>query len=360
MTLQSKKIFGAKLKKAAVFCAAGALLVSTAAPAHAYYNYGYGLSNLLWPVRALVYPLAISPWSYRSPAYMASAGIQAMARTAYRAPVVGGVYGNSLNYTEDQVAYNNGSGLLKVPQGTTDQINYARWVKPTDAADRELLARAPGAPSVVQGGDFSAPNVLSNQSGFPQGASVGTIGAVPPQAAGLAAPQGEPPIGSPVTYGNHNMSSFNSYPNNTPLPAPPHQKVKKQKQPKHAQVHPNNMLAQSAPPAAQAHSIVPQHLSSPLAAHFIETVNGRFDGDISKALKHSETRNLAEAMGLIDRKGFSAGDLSASRVQAISHIFKDQSLDPASKLDAMKILLRSSSGAPSSAPPGVQSVQQTF
>lgn len=357
MTLQSKKIFGAQLKKAAVLCAAGAMLVATAAPAHAYYNYGYGLGNLLWPVRALVYPLAMTPWSYRNPTYLASTGIQAMARTAYRAPVVGNVYGNSLNYTEDQVAYNNGSGLLKVPQGPSDQINYARWVKPTDAADRQLLARAPGAPPMMQG-DVNDPNSLSAPSGFPQGASVGTIGS--PQAAGQAVPQGEPPIGAPVTYGNHNMSSFNSYPNNAPLPAPPHQKNKKVKQPKHAQPDHSNMIAQAAPGALQAPSVVPQHLSSPLAAHFIETVNGRFDGDIGKALKHSETKNLAEAMGLIDRKGFSVGDLSPSRIQAISHIFKDQSLDPASKLDAMRILLRSSNVAPAAVQPAAQSVQQAF
>lgn len=358
MTLQSKKIFGAQLKKAAVLCAAGALLVSAATPAHAYYNYAYGLGNLLWPVRALVYPLAVTPWSYRSPAYLASSGIQAITRTAYRAPVVGGVYGNSLNYTEDQVAYNNGSGLLKVPQGTTDQINYARWVKPTDAADRQILARAPGAPPMVQGDD---PNAAG---GFPQGATGGTLS--PAGALGASQPgvqptfQGEPPVGSPVTYGNQNANAFNSYPNNGPLPAPPHQKVKKVKQPKHAQTNPNNLIAQAPPSALQAQGVVPQHLSSPLAAHFIETINGRFDGDIGKALKHSETRNLAEAMGLIDRKGFSAGDLSPSRIQAISHIFKDQSLDPASKLDAMKILLRSSNVAPAAVQPAAQSIQQAF
>ncbi len=95
---------------------------------------------------------------------------------------------------------------------------------------------------------------------------------------------------------------------------------------------------------SQPQQNIPNHLSSPLAAHFIETVNSRFDGDIAKALKHSETRNLAEAMGLVERKGFSVSSLNQSRIDAITHIFKDQSLDPASKLDAMKILLRSASG----------------
>jgi len=358
MTLQSKKVSikasGSILRNGAIVCAAGALLVATAAPAHAYYNYGYGLSNLLWPVRALVYPLAISPWSYRSPAYMASAGIQAVARTAYRAPVVGNVYGNSLNYTEDQVAFNNSSGLMKVPQGPSDQINYARWVKPTDSADRELLARAPGAPPLVTDpSTINGLNGFNNSGGLPQGATVGTVGASPPQ--GVA--QGEPPVGVPVSYGNHNMSSLNAYSPNGPLPAPPHSKSKKSKHSKHAQLNDAPLIAQAPPNALpMGVSSLPQHLSSPLAAHFIETVNGRFDGDIGKALKHSETRNLAEAMGLIERKGFSPSDLSHSRVQAISHVLKDQSLDPASKLDAMKILLRSANAQQ----PNVQAIQPAF
>lgn len=325
MTLQSKKVFSGKLKKGVIFCAAATLLVSSAAPAHAYYNYAYGLGNLLWPVRALVYPLAVTPWSYRSPTYMASTAIQAAARSSYRVIPQQGIYGTSLNYTEAQVATQSPT-LMKVPQGPSDQINYARWVKPTDMADRELLARAPGAPvsPAVQGSD---PNAQGN---FSQVATNGTV-----------APAGEPPIGVPVTYGNQTAFTAVDPNTNEPVPAPPLTKNKKSKQPKHS-----NSVAFQQPVAplsmvpASAAANVPQHLSSPLAAHFIETVNGRFDGDISKALKHSETRNLAEAMGLVDRKGFSVSSLNQSRIDAISHIFKDSSLDATSKLDAMRILLR--------------------
>ena len=327
MTLQSQKNLKAKLKGGAIFCAAATILVSSAAPAHAYYNYAYGLGNLLWPVRALVYPLAMTPWSYRSPSYLAATTIQAAARSSYRVIPQQGVYGSSLNYTEDQAAAQQ-PGLLKVPQGPADQINYARWLKPTDLADRELLARAPGAP------------------------------ALPVVQDGMAAPQGDPsqvatngtvaPIGTPYTYNNQpNFVPIN--PNtNEPLPAPPLTKKKKAKAPKHSD-HASFQAQQAAPPVIastgfaapqQPSQVVPQHLSSPLAAHFIETVNGRFDGDIAKALKHSETRNLAEAMGLVDRKGFSVSSLNQARIEAISHIFKDPSLDATSKLDAMRILLR--------------------
>lgn len=340
MTLQSKRAFRRNVKRGAVFCAAATLMVSAAAPAHAYYNYAYGLGNLLWPVRALVYPLAVTPWSYRSPTYMASTAIQAAARSSYRVVPQQGIYGTSLNYTDAQVATQSPM-LMKVPQGPSDQINYARWVKPTDLADRELLARAPGAPALpaVQTADGSQGNL----------SQVATTGTVSPGA-------GEPPIGVPVTYGNQNAFTAVDPNTNEPLPAPPLTKQKKSKQPKHS----NSVSFQQPAPAMNMMpmgiaSNLPQHLSSPLAAHFIETVNGRFDGDIAKALKHSETRNLAEAMGLIDRKGFSVTSLNQSRIDAISSIFKDTSLDATSKLDAMKILLRAS------APPATaQTVDRAF
>lgn len=347
----TKKSSGRKLKNAAIFCAAATLLVSSATPAHAYYNYAYGLGNLLWPVRALVYPLAVTPWSYRSPAYLASSAIQATARTAYRAPVVGNVYGNSLNYTEDQVAFNNNSNLLKVPQGTSDQINYVRWKRPTDDADRALLARVPGAPvsPAVQDGGF-----------VPQGDSQGFTGQAPDASASgqqFATSGTVAPIGVPVTYGNQNYNALNPMSNQqAPLPAPPLKKGKKMK----------DAFKNGVPPQFQPNSIgqasaampnVPQHLTSPLAAHFIETVNTRFNGDVGQALKHSETRNLAEAMGLVDRKGFSMNGLAPERVDTISRIFKDSSLDPASKLDAMRILLRAP-GATS--PATAQSVERSF
>ena len=339
MTLPTKKILGTSLRNSAIFCAAAMLLVSSAAPAHAYYNFGYGMGNLLWPVRALVYPLAATPWSYRSPAYMASTTIQAAARSSYRVIPQKNIYGSSLNYTEDQTQLQT-PGLLKVPQGASDQINYARWVKPTDQADRELLARAPGAPALPVVYEDGTPV----DTGMPQPNTT----------------QANPPLGVPYTYGSQNQPSYATNGSMEPMPAPPLTKQKKSKSQKHADsayLQQPQAPNQAAAPMnfAQANQSIPQHLSSPLAAHFIETVNSRFDGDIGKALKHSETRNLAEAMGLVDRKGFSANSLGQDRIETIARIFKDQSLDPGSKLDAMKILLRSAA-----APATAQSAERSF
>ncbi len=331
MTLPTKRILGKGLRNTTIFCAAATLLISSAAPAHAYYNFGYGLGNLLWPVRALVYPLAATPWSYRNPAYLASTTIQAAARSSYRVIPQKNIYGTSLNYTEDQVQTQN-PGLLRVPQGPSDQVNYARWISPTGQADRELLARAPGAPALPVVYEDGTPS----DTGIPQPNTTQVV----------------QPLGVPVTY-NNSQPSYATVGSLEPLPAPPLAKHKKSKSQKHADA----MLNQQPQPISmsQSNQIVPQHLSSPLAAHFIETVNSRFDGDIAKALKHSETRNLAEAMGLIDRKGFSVSSLGQHRVDSITHIFKDQSLDPASKLDAMKILLRSASS-----PVTAQSAERSF
>lgn len=323
MTLPTKKILGKKMRNGAIFCAAATLLVLSAAPAHAYYNFGYGLGNWLWPVRALVYPLAATPWSYRSPAYLASTTIQAAARSSYRVIPQKNIYGTSLNYTEDQVQLQT-PGLLKVPQGPSDQINYARWVKPTDQADRELLARAPGAPALPVVYEDGAPA----ETGVPQPNTT----------------QAVMPLGVPYTYGSQPSYATNG--TLAPLPAPPMKKQKKSKSQRQSDpvIFEQQQAAVMPMNVGQPNQVIPQHLSSPLAAHFIETVNSRFGGDIGKALKHSETRNLAEAMGLVDRKGFTVNCLGQHRIDTISHIFKDQTLDPASKLEAMKILLRSASG----------------
>lgn len=80
--------------------------------------------------------------------------------------------------------------------------------------------------------------------------------------------------------------------------------------------------------------------SAPLAAGFVQTVNERFGGDIGKALFDSKTRNWAKTLGLVNDDEVFNADLSGSRVEIVRGIFRDRSLDPLSKLDAAKIVLR--------------------
>jgi hypothetical protein len=81
---------------------------------------------------------------------------------------------------------------------------------------------------------------------------------------------------------------------------------------------------------------------SPFASGFVDTVNSKFGGDISKALFDPGTRGWAKALGMTRDDGIFDADLSESRVDVVRKIFSDQSLDPQSKINAAKILLNNS------------------
>lgn len=79
---------------------------------------------------------------------------------------------------------------------------------------------------------------------------------------------------------------------------------------------------------------------APFAEGFIQAVNNKYDGDIGRALKDREIKSWAQALNLVSRQKSSHPKLSSSRKDAIEKIMKDESLDPQSKLDAVKILLK--------------------
>lgn len=279
-------------KKLALACLSALALIQIAQPAQAYYYNYYGVGNaIMWPLRALAYPLLMTPWSYRSPQYLGATMLQQGARAALRAPGYGSVpyFSNGQTIASQQLP-------LQIPQGPADQISYARWQKPTDLADREILSRAPMGVA-----PFSIPQESETVQGNIQQPSGQPILNAPPQAA--------PP---------QNLGYLQQLPPNAP-PAP---------QP----------MPQGPAPTPLHHG---EHMGGnvPLAAGFIDLINQKYDGDIGKALKNSDTRSWAHMLGLIDGKRFST-DLGSHRVETISRILKDQALDPVSKLDAIRILLR--------------------
>jgi hypothetical protein len=80
--------------------------------------------------------------------------------------------------------------------------------------------------------------------------------------------------------------------------------------------------------------------ASPLAESFINHVNNRFNGDMSKALSDTETRNWAKSMGVVEDGITDGSHLNGERLDVLGKILKDDSLDSVSKLDTMKILLK--------------------
>lgn len=79
---------------------------------------------------------------------------------------------------------------------------------------------------------------------------------------------------------------------------------------------------------------------APLAAAFINHVNTKFGGNISEALFDAETRSWARVLGLVNHDDMFHADLTEDRIHVIAKIFHDPHLDPLSKLDATRILLR--------------------
>lgn len=83
---------------------------------------------------------------------------------------------------------------------------------------------------------------------------------------------------------------------------------------------------------------------SPVAQGFIDHLVSKYQGDMSKALSNSDTRSWARAMGVVE-DGVSDGSyLPADRLEVIGRILKDNTLDPVSKIDTMRILLKKQGG----------------
>ncbi len=95
-------------------------------------------------------------------------------------------------------------------------------------------------------------------------------------------------------------------------------------------------------PAALAPPIPGQSIGRPLAEGFINHLNGNYQGDMAKALSNTDTRSWARAMGIIGDDVQDGSHLSSDRLEVIDRLLKDTSLDPVSKLDTMRILLKKS------------------
>ena len=78
--------------------------------------------------------------------------------------------------------------------------------------------------------------------------------------------------------------------------------------------------------------------NAPFANSFIDTVNTKYNGDISRAMSDQNTREMARSLGLVNK---SQGELNFSeeRRGAIGHILHDDTLDTDSKMAALKALL---------------------
>ena len=78
----------------------------------------------------------------------------------------------------------------------------------------------------------------------------------------------------------------------------------------------------------------------PFADGFIQVVNSKYNGNITRAMKNHEMHAWAQALSLVDGQDSRHLNLSSSREEAIAKILKDESLDSQSKLETLRILLK--------------------
>lgn len=79
---------------------------------------------------------------------------------------------------------------------------------------------------------------------------------------------------------------------------------------------------------------------SPFAGAFIELVRGKFKGNIARALKDKQTRQLARTLGVVPEGNFDADDVPLERLALIEKVLNDDRESPATRLSTVRMLLK--------------------
>lgn len=80
-------------------------------------------------------------------------------------------------------------------------------------------------------------------------------------------------------------------------------------------------------------------VKNPFADAFITHVNDKYSGDIGKALSDKQTRNYAEALGLLD-KSMKNFDFPADRIELIKKVLQDPDEDSLTKVNTVRMLIK--------------------
>lgn len=318
----------------AVTLALSVMLAWCTAPANAYYTWGgfpftdYAGSN---PGRILMgLPSTVSSYSYYRYPYNRYwyNGYNSYLWPAY---VGGGLllgtvgYGlyrgiansHSQDYGYDQATTRQYSSRTYSP-AVVDQIVYGQYLPqsqatPQTVAYQQYTYYPAASPQVLQPGTVS-----------PQVQPFGTAGSAQssPQAQQFEM-AGVPPSLSPSTQAG------------TPPFAPPV----------------SNTLASAPLPAPQfvagAATGTPAQIgeplkTNPLAAGFVDTVNGSYGGDLAKALENSAVWDWARAIGLVKGSKNQAAKLSPEQINKIRNLLDDPFIEASSKLEKVRVVMSGS------------------
>lgn len=107
----------------------------------------------------------------------------------------------------------------------------------------------------------------------------------------------------------------------------------------HAQPYSSNQAMPPLAPPLSRFPLAPPQLSS-ASRGFIELVNTKYGGNISKALFDPSARSYARSIGLISSDEIFDADLSPQKVETIKEIFADEKEDPTARVNAARLLLK--------------------
>jgi hypothetical protein len=325
----------------AVLSLLGAMLLSAAQPAQAQY-FGYspfsGLSNVSWLARSLGYPL-IRNSGYNAPYYLANSLVWNASYAASR----GLGFSNNRQYNSGQ--YMDPSGQLLGQgrsrtkatatnnQAVMDQSVQANWIAPARPWPQEQQSQDPSWVPLSQNNNANAvPEVIPDD----------------PFAPAANAPQRTNPAVASAPTSSFPQNPFAA--NNAP-PAVASQQAQPQdsanftgnKKPSSGWF--NKSKKKFGSPVADATNTasaadIETH-ESPLARGFLHLVNENYGGDLSRALADADMRKYAKAIGLIPSSNESLSQISAERSDLIRQILSDRSQDASVRLNAARLLLKS-------------------
>ncbi len=314
---------GAKAKKSslgACLALAVGIGLSQTLPAEAY-NWAY--SPFYWGTAALssmryFFPVFGAPYN-ANPMYSAASMFRTVGRGATMLPPYR--YPYQLEQYQDEEPLQDPRDRVRPartgPDGV-DEISYAGW-RPSNIPAPQL-------------GSVSQPLYpgYTGQPVTPQGIAYGV-----PQATPLMVPQGAPQA-VPQGYVPQTGLAPQAYLQQPAQPIIIGEQVSAKLEPPTAPSAKNSSNPHLLAPAPSPLPGSP----APLAAAFITHVNTKYGGNISEALFDPETRSWARVLGLVNHDDMFHADLTDDRIHVISKIFHDPHLDPLSKLDATRILLR--------------------
>lgn len=287
---------------------AALLLVFSAGHAQAQLPWGYspmtGSNSWLWLSRSLYTP---SNFLFRNGSY--GAGSYLANTLAYQAAHGVGQGINSMGKRKAMKQfYANPANGINAP--AVDQISTAPWYYPPRGVNGPIQGVAPtqgqtGQPAFMEKDPFADP-LAGNFMPVPA-----MINDDAPSTTPITNPlTSPPPASNPDPVASKKSKSV-------PSPAP--------------DFRPSTPLDTSTAQVGSASN-------NPFAQAFVDHINDKYSGDISKAFADKQTKAYARALGILESNKLA--DLPADRLELIQKILKDPQEDSLTKVNTIRLLIK--------------------